>query len=185
MEIGYSADRWKRKSVAKKERETDVPSFVQHTARWIVSLYDGTRVQRLSAWRIRKYSRAFDFPAISNPTGQRAIGEVAEAYSKGTGQVWACPSYLQNLKRDWQYGTENIHRQNGNFPKGLFWADCPCQRGYHKSCGNQKIWAECKFLPTEVYGQCKRIGTNENQIQRTERKVQTFSWSVGTFPRSC
>lgn len=25
------------------------------------------------------------------------------------------------------------------------------------------------------YGQCKRIGTNENQIQRTERKVQTFS----------
>ena len=43
------------------------------------------RVQRLSAWRIRKYSRAFNFPAISNPTGQRAIGEVAEAYSKGTG----------------------------------------------------------------------------------------------------
>ena len=29
--------------------------------------------------------QAFDFPAISNPTGQRAIGEVAEAYSKGTG----------------------------------------------------------------------------------------------------
>ena len=46
---------------------------------------DGTRVQRLSAWRIRKYSRAFNFPAISNPTGQRTIGEVAEAYSKGTG----------------------------------------------------------------------------------------------------
>jgi hypothetical protein len=30
---------------------------------------------------------AIPFPAISNPTGQRAIGEVAEAYSKGTGQV--------------------------------------------------------------------------------------------------
>ena len=27
-----------------------------------------TRVQRFSAWRIRKYSRAFDFPAISNQT---------------------------------------------------------------------------------------------------------------------
>ena len=27
----------------------------------------------------------FNFPAISNPTGQRTIGEVAEAYSKGTG----------------------------------------------------------------------------------------------------
>jgi len=26
-----------------------------------------------------------NFPAISNPTGQRTIGEVAEAYSKGTG----------------------------------------------------------------------------------------------------
>ena len=24
------------------------------------------------------------------------------------------------------------------------------------------ITAECKFLPTEVYGQCKRIGENEN-----------------------
>ncbi|EKC45544.1 TnpZ protein, partial [human gut metagenome] len=32
--------------------------------------------------RIRKYSGAFNFPAISNPTGQRTIGEVAEAYSK-------------------------------------------------------------------------------------------------------
>ena len=44
-------------------------------------IYDGARVQRFSAWRIRKYRRTSDFPAISNQTGQGTIREVAEAYS--------------------------------------------------------------------------------------------------------
>ena len=33
MEIGYSADRRKRQSASQKERKTDVPSFIQYSAR--------------------------------------------------------------------------------------------------------------------------------------------------------
>ena len=45
-----------------------------------------------------------------------------------------------------------------------------------------KNLSRVQILPTEVYGQCKRIGTNENQIQRTERKVQTFLEALEHFP---
>ena len=48
-----------------------------------------------------------------------------------------------------------------------------------------KLEQSANYYRQKYFDSANALERIENQIQRTERKVQTFSSSVGAFPRSC